>query len=551
MSKIPYSEKKPQNGLIISKLMQNICLDHSLDNSDEFLDECEDLKLSLTKEKNQSSNLQIDLEDESLGNSSIINCSHIYLPNLEQKKKSDDLAKFAKAKSKDISGQAFLSSSKVCSESQFPTKEIMLNSVSHDPSNSGNKFKNSIPTQKSKQILSSNDVCYYGPYIQPNYFSPICFPSQAFYRHALSSNQIQYNSIQGETNSSFNSNPYSFGLSGGFNNYFPRHPLAIPSFSSISSYVNPSEISRSVFYKNESYMINRANTDSQLTQEETLDDVKSEVSTNKSLIFAYSDLKDFCQNCSNPMLTMCSLKGSKIVLKLLKESTSNIQLIDDLFHLFLPHFEHLMKNTHGSLVFQDLTRLLNENQRRLLWTLVRPKTLELGTNRCSSVCIHILLDLAVSLKEQNEIGSYFQPFINELSYDKIGNHILQKIILNFPDSSKKSLLSFIWGNLLNLVYDPQGVCLVKTYVIFLKEKSSRHKSEFLEQIMNEIPQILCEKHGHFFVLCMIEQWKYKDFKLVVDYMKRNLVHFALNKYSSKILLKILGSNNLVSFYFNI
>lgn len=208
--------------------------------------------------------------------------------------------------------------------------------------------------------------------------------------------------------------------------------------------------------------------------------------------------------------------------------------------------EDLIKSINGNLIFQELSRKLNEGQRKLLWQTIKSKLIELLNTKQGSVFLHILIDLAISIKEQNEIWSYFQPHISKLSCDKQGNLILQKILLNFPDLSKKDLLAYVWDNASRLIFDSQGVCLVKSYVIFLKEKSSRHKSDFLHLIMKVIQHVIVDKNGHLFILCLVDQWRPKDYKPIIDFLKSNLVECAVHKYAFKILMKILKSTNKVS-----
>lgn len=535
MSKNYFSEKNSQNDNALIKLIQSINFESSSDFEEEINPENKRQIASFPSEKNK---LIISEEEDIEANCSLFNYSHIYLPGPNSKDKTGICLPTTNKDNNQLRSHAHSKDLENCSKSKHENPELnelesrVLTAKAGTESCNENAIRQSL---NNKTLIDSRS-----PYVNSQLnFQNLSSPFY-YYPNYLNYNQLHYipPQIDGSCNYSYNEGSFRYNQGFQFVNVFPKmNPYYI-------SYFSEPYIGKNVLLTGDHAFKNQNAKKPQVPKEQTNSNMKNE-GTSRRFAAQYKDLNDFCANCKNHLAYLNSQEGSERIIKYLKASISIPSKVNFLA-IILPACDIIMKNVYGHKVMSLFITYLDYPERKILWSYIACQIVELGVNKSSQNCISFLLDQAVDLKEQNEIGIYIQTGIEALSYDKIGNQILLKIALNFAVSAKKGLLDFICQNLLSLVYHSEGVCLVKTFVIFLKEKSSSKKFDFLKLIRKDIPQCLCDRNAHHFIMCMVENWMYKDYKEVIAILRKDLKDYSLNKFSSKIIIKILCSSNNVS-----
>lgn len=530
MSNNFFSASNFQNDKVVSKLLLSINFDSSSsDYEEEIRPDNVSQNLSLAVEKNNFT-AEKPVEDIET-NSSLSNYSHIFLPDYYDIDIMEAIPSTRRV-NKLFSSHAEPKILKKCSELPENSGLRKLDKLS---CNAAGKDSSPEIALRPSQIKKMVDLRSLQIHPQPNFlFNLDIQKDHNFIKLHYIPTQIE--SYYNYSNCGYRFNqrlqPANYSI---LNPYYMRY--SNEPYKSEKSKVNCNEHN----IKSQKNLISN----SKVLNEESNGNFKTKGASQMN-ISQYKDLNDFCICCKNPLPYINSIEGNEKLLKILKDPIKSPSKINFLT-IILPTCGNIMKNIYGHKVMSLFITHLDYPERKILWLYIAKQIVELGVNKCSQNCISFLLDQAIDLKEQNEIGNYISPGISKLSYDKIGNQILLKIALNFAVSAKKGLLDYIYQNLLTLVYHSEGVCLVKTLVIFLKQKPSTKKLEFLKLIWNDIPNCFCDRNAHHFILCMIENWIYSDYKEIVAIMKKDFKDYSLNKYSSKILIKILCSRNNVSF----
>lgn len=270
---------------------------------------------------------------------------------------------------------------------------------------------------------------------------------------------------------------------------------------------------------------------------------------NEAAVNGYSNISEFIQNCDNPKKYLNSMKGNRDIIKLARQSSSSQQLA--LLEKIKSSLTSIMVSNSGNYFCQDFFSLLNQDGRKSAWSVIKEKIDFFGTQQFANHVIQKLVDLAVDLNEQKEIVGYLVPYFEILAFNTHGTHILQKVILNFEDSSKQDISSYIISNFETLAFDSCGVCLVKKYILYLKGKSNKHKTDFLRNISEYFSLMLNDIYAHYALLCIIDEWKQKDYTCVLELITNNLSKVSSQKYASRIVEKIFCVLRKVSLICNI
>lgn len=276
----------------------------------------------------------------------------------------------------------------------------------------------------------------------------------------------------------------------------------------------------------------------EVSDENSSDDekIKSSEET-ETIINGFSSISDFIQNCDNPRKYLNSMKGNREIIKLARLSTPSQQIA--LLEKIKPSLNSIMVSNSGNYFCQDFFSLLSKDGRQNAWSVIKEKIDFYGTQQFSNHVIQKLVDLAVDSNEQKEIVVHLIPYFEILAFNSHGTHILQKIILNYEDLSKQELSNYITSNFEALVFDSCGVCLIKKYIIYLKGKSIKHKTDFLYSISDYIPLMLNDIYAHYAILCIIDEWKQRDYMTVLELITKSLTKVSSQKYASRIIEKLV------------
>lgn len=258
----------------------------------------------------------------------------------------------------------------------------------------------------------------------------------------------------------------------------------------------------------------------------------------------YTSIEDFIQSCQNPKQYLSSMKTNREIYHLAKQSSQN-QLLS-LLEMIKPNLYKIMMSNSGNYFCQDFFSLLSEENRIAVWSVIKNKLDYYGTQQFANHAIQKLVDLATAPKEQKEIVGYLSAYFDILSLNFHGTHILQKVVQNYNDASKQELMFFITSNFQTLVFNSCGVCLIKKYIVLLKGRSTKHKSDFLRSITNLIPAMLNDVYAHYSILYIIEEWKSNDYKPIKELIIKDLFALSCLKYSSRLIEKIVSTSDKVS-----
>ena len=204
---------------------------------------------------------------------------------------------------------------------------------------------------------------------------------------------------------------------------------------------------------------------------------------------------------------LCTPKGTLEIQKKLEKLNKEYKVI--LVNILKKQGLYIiMKNTYGNYFFQQ------------------------GT-----FSIQALLDEISSYEEEQTILNCIKRYEMEMAFNKNATHVLQKIVLLFPDMHRVLLNEIILDNFIALSLDSNGICLIK---IFIKTNTLiNDKKRINEKIVNNFVILSESPFGNYGVQYLMEIWDENDLKDVKNKILENIYELSLQQYSSNVIEKAI------------
>ena len=233
---------------------------------------------------------------------------------------------------------------------------------------------------------------------------------------------------------------------------------------------------------------------------------------------------------------LCTSKGILEIQKKLPKSNYNYKLLI-ILHLKKDGLYKIMKNTYGNYFFQQIIKDSEEPIISLILSYISDCIVNISKDPSGTFSLQGLLDEISSMEQEELILNSIKNHEMEMAYDKNATHVLQKLVLLFPDIHRKDLNEIILNNIKNLCINQNGICLVKTFIRSntLIDDRNRINKEFIKNFVN-----LAENpFGNYGIQFLIENWDNEMLKDIKKKISENLYELSVQQFSSNVVEKAI------------
>ena len=408
------------------------------------------------------------------------------------------------------------------------------------PNNYNNKLYNSNFDDKYKINYASNGDIYLNNnmnlnnIMQQNELRIIPFLNNYINNEAIYQNKIvnieydsnfkknkfnvRNNNIIMENN--INKNLYSEGNI--INNYFNNinnFNIIENNFINNSNYIN-NFTNNSYSFPNQSYFQNENN-------------IYNLQINNKNL----DDFVKYINSLPMPLVNfLCTQRGTLEIQKRLDKLSKEYKVL--LVNLLGKQGLHkIMKNIYGNYFFQQLIKNKDKSFIELIIAYIEEDLIEISKDFQGTFCVQALIDEISSLEEEQKILNCIKNYEMEMAFNKNATHVLQKIVLLFPDKHRLYLNDIILNNFIALCLDSNGICLIK---IFIKTNTLvSNKNRINEKVANNFILLAESPYGNYGVQYLMELWKENELKDFGDKIIENIQELSLQQFSSNVVEKAI------------
>lgn len=249
------------------------------------------------------------------------------------------------------------------------------------------------------------------------------------------------------------------------------------------------------------------------------------------------EFKKYINTLPMPLVNyLCTPKGTLEIQKKLEKSNNDYKIL--LINLLNKQgLSKIMKNTYGNYFFQQLIKKNEKSIISLIISYISEDFLDISKDFSGTFSLQALLDEIPSIEEEQNILKAIKNKELEMAFDKNATHVLQKIILLFPDNHRAYLNEIILNNFINLCLDPNGICLIK---IFIKTNTLIYnKKRINENIINNFVILAESPFGNYGIQYLMEIWSNNELIGIKDKILENIYQLSLQQFSSNVVEKAI------------
>ena len=245
----------------------------------------------------------------------------------------------------------------------------------------------------------------------------------------------------------------------------------------------------------------------------------------------------YINSLSMPLVNfLCTPKGTLEIQKKLEKSSKEYKVL--LVNILRKQgLSKIMKNIYGNYFFQQLIKNTENSFISLIISYISEDIVEISKDFQGTFCLQALLDEISSFEEEQIILNSIKNHEMEMALNKNATHVLQKIVLLFPDIHRLYLNEIILNNFITLSLDSNGICLIK---IFIKTNTLlSNKKRINEKIINNFVILSESPFGNYGVQFLMELWNENDLKDIKEKILENIQELSLQQFSSNVIEKAI------------
>ena len=343
---------------------------------------------------------------------------------------------------------------------------------------------------------------------------------------------LQNQNVNNEYESNIKKNNFNVGI----NNYMKTGKNNYPEGNIIKNYfsnINNINIIENNFINNSNYINNFFNYSNSFPKQKKFQQAYNLQKNNINL----DDFIKYINSLPMPLVNfLCTQRGILEIKKKL-DKTSNEYKVLLVNILGKQGLLKIMNNVYGNYFFQQLIKNKDKSLIELIITYIGEDLIEISKDFKGTFCIQALLDEISSFEEEQKILNSIKDYEMEMAFNKNATHVLQKIVLLFPDKHRLNLNEIILNNFIALSLDSNGICLIK---IFMKTNTLiSNKKRINDKVTNNFIILAENPYGNYGVQYLMELWKEDELKDIKDKVEKNIHELSLQQFSSNVVEKAI------------
>ena len=250
---------------------------------------------------------------------------------------------------------------------------------------------------------------------------------------------------------------------------------------------------------------------------------------------SFIEFSQYIDSLPIPLINyLCTSKGILEIQKKLLKLNNDYKLYI-IISLNKEGLSKIMKNTYGNYFFQQLIKDSEKDLISLIISYISDTFVSISKDYSGTFSLQALLDEVSSLEDESKILNYIKNHELEMAYDKNATHVLQKLILLFPDIHRIELNKIILDNIKELCIDSNGICLVKN---FIKSNTLiNDKKRINQELAKNLVFLAVNPFGNYGIQFLIENWDKDSLIDIKNKVVENVLKLSLEQFSSNVVEK--------------
>ena len=198
------------------------------------------------------------------------------------------------------------------------------------------------------------------------------------------------------------------------------------------------------------------------------------------------------------------------------------------------HLTEVMCSHYGNYFIQKFFQKLNYHQRLFIFSIIQNNFLEICIDKSGTYSIQSLIDTIKTPFEEKIIENLLYKNLLLLFCNENSHHIIQKIIIDYPEYKRDFLNNFLLGNLNKICTNLYGSLCVIKFIIMNSNLYIRF--QLIRAIQSMFFNLVLNRYGCSIIFFLLEKYGIEYCYFVIEFIKQNF-EFLLNQPNSIILIE--------------
>ena len=194
----------------------------------------------------------------------------------------------------------------------------------------------------------------------------------------------------------------------------------------------------------------------------------------------------------------------------------------------------VMCSHYGNYFIQKFFLRLNYQQRLYIINIIHNNFLDICIDKSGTYSIQALIDCIKTPFEEKIIENLLNKNLLLLFCNENAHHIIQKIIIDYPEYKREFLNKFLLVNLNKISNNLYGSLCVIKFIIMNSNLYIRFK--LINAIQNMFFNLVLNRYGCTIIFFILEKYGIEYCYFVIDFIKNNF-EFLMNQNNSVILIE--------------
>ena len=194
----------------------------------------------------------------------------------------------------------------------------------------------------------------------------------------------------------------------------------------------------------------------------------------------------------------------------------------------------VMCSHYGNYFIQKFFLRLNYQQRLYIINIIHNNFLDICIDKSGTYSIQALIDCIKTPFEEKIIENLLNKNLLLLFCNENAHHIIQKIIIDYPEYKREFLNNFLLVNLNKICTNLYGSLCVIKFIIMNSNLYIRFK--LINAIQNMFFNLVLNRYGCTIIFFILEKYGIEYCYFVIDFIKNNF-EFLMNQNNSVILIE--------------
>ena len=208
--------------------------------------------------------------------------------------------------------------------------------------------------------------------------------------------------------------------------------------------------------------------------------------------------------------------------------------VEQLLLRLSPHLTEVMCSHYGNYFIQKFFQKLNYHQRLFIFSIIQNNFLDICIDKSGTYSIQSLIDTIKTPFEEKIMENLLNKNLLLLFCNENSHHIIQKIIIDYPEYKRDFLNNFLLGNLNKICTNLYGSLCVIKFIIMNSNLYIRF--QLIRAIQSMFFNLVLNRYGCSIIFFLLEKYGIEYCYFIIEFIKQNF-EFLLNQPNSIILIE--------------